>query len=89
MPGNPWIITTLWLAQWYIARARSVQDLVPAHSILEWTAMRAAKSGILPEQMHPYTGAPLSVAPLTWSHSTYVETVLKFLEKEEEILKGK
>ncbi len=89
VPGNPWIITTLWLAQWYIARARTVQDLVAAHSILEWVAMRASKSGILPEQMDPMTGAPLSVAPLTWSHSTYVETVLKFLEKEKEILGGK
>ncbi len=89
VPGNPWIITTLWLAQWYIARATCVQDLVKPHSLLDWAAARASKSGILPEQMHPETGAPLSVAPLTWSHSTYVETVLKFLEKEEEILGGK
>ncbi len=33
------------------------------------------------EQIHPYSGAPLSVSPLTWSHATYVETVLEYWEK--------
>jgi GH15 family glucan-1,4-alpha-glucosidase len=45
----------------------------------------AMKTGILPEQMHPLTGSPLSVAPLTWSHATYVDTVLKYLEKQKEM----
>lgn len=87
IPGNPWIITTLWSAQWLIAMAKDVKDLEPARDILDWTKSLASPSGILPEQMHPQTGKPLSVAPLTWSHSTYVETVLKFLEKEGQLRK--
>jgi GH15 family glucan-1,4-alpha-glucosidase len=86
MPGNPWIITTLWNAQWTIALAKDIKDLIPAKQALEWTAKRASQTGILAEQYNPLTGAPLSVAPLTWSHSTYVETVLKYLAKEKALL---
>jgi oligosaccharide amylase len=87
IPGNPWIITTLWMAQWHIERALELEDLKPARQILDWVANQATPSGILPEQMHPLTGQHLSVSPLTWSHSTYVDTVLKFLEKEAAILR--
>jgi len=85
IPGNPWIICTLWLAEWYIARARWREDLVPARQLLEWAARRALPSGILPEQLDPWSGSPLSVAPLTWSHSTYVLAVAKYLEAMGEI----
>jgi GH15 family glucan-1,4-alpha-glucosidase len=27
VPGNPWHICTLWLAEWYIAKAKSLEDL--------------------------------------------------------------
>jgi glucoamylase len=80
--GNPWIITTLWDAQWRIACAKTVGELDAAKDMINWVLGFAANTGILPEQMHPRTGAPLSVAPLTWSHATYVETVLLFIEKE-------
>ena len=89
LPGNPWIITTLWIAQWKIALAKDVKDLIPAKEALEWSLQRASATGILAEQYHPLIGAPLSVAPLTWSHATYVETVLKYLEKERELLNPK
>ena len=79
VPGNPWFICTLWLAQWYIARAQSPDDLAPAREILEWVAARALPSGVLAEQVHPYTDEPLSVSPLTWSHATFVATVLEYL----------
>ena len=81
VPGNPWFICTLWLAQWEIARAQSADDLKPAREILEWVAARALPSGVLAEQVHPYTDAPLSVSPLTWSHATFVATVLEYLAK--------
>lgn len=81
IPGNPWIICTLWLAQYYIAVAQNQNDLKLAMELIEWVTKRAFKSGVLPEQIHPITGAPLSVSPLTWSHSTYVETIHLFVEK--------
>ncbi|MDA1292760.1 MAG: glycoside hydrolase family 15 protein [bacterium] len=85
IPGNPWFITTLWYAQWLIAIAQNQEDLSEAKSILEWTANHASPSGILAEQLHPETGSPLSVGPLTWSHATYVETVIQFINKEKSL----
>jgi GH15 family glucan-1,4-alpha-glucosidase len=85
IPGNPWIITTLWNAQWKIARAKTLADLEPARKALEWVKKFAAPAGLLAEQLHPMTGTPLSVSPLTWSHASYVETVLQFVEKESEL----
>jgi GH15 family glucan-1,4-alpha-glucosidase len=78
VPGNPWFICTLWVADWLIGIASSLADLEPARSILDWAAAHALPSGIMAEQLDPYTGAPVSVAPLTWSHATYVQTALRF-----------
>jgi GH15 family glucan-1,4-alpha-glucosidase len=89
IPGNPWVITTLWDAQWRIARARTAADLDRPRETLLWAVARANAAGILPEQMHPLTGAPLSVAPLTWSHAVFVDTVLQFAEKEKELARKK
>lgn len=77
--GNPWVICTLWHAQYAIARAKTRDDLEPAMRLLEWAADRALTSGVLAEQFHPYTGQPISVSPLTWSHATVVTTVLQYL----------
>jgi len=80
VPGNPWIICTLWAARWYIARAASRQELGTAMELILWAARHAMPSGILPEQIHPETGEPLSVAPLTWSHSEFITAVLDYLD---------
>lgn len=81
VPGNPWIICTLWLADWYIATASSPSEMRSALDLLEWACRCALSTGILPEQVHPHTLQPLSVAPLTWSHSQFVLTVANYLEK--------
>jgi len=81
VPGNPWFICTLWLAQWDIARAQSPEELGPALAALSWVAQRSLHSGVLAEQVHPYSGEPLSVSPLTWSHGSLVQTVLEYVEK--------
>lgn len=86
VPGNPWVICTLWHAQYAIARARTLEDLDEAVRLLEWACDRADRSGVLAEQFHPYTGAPISVSPLTWSHATFVIVVLEYLGKRREIL---
>src|SRR3954469_9208601 len=36
VPGNPWFICTLWLADYYIARAKSMDELKSALPIFEW-----------------------------------------------------
>jgi GH15 family glucan-1,4-alpha-glucosidase len=83
VPGNPWIICTLWLADWYIAKAKKPADLKGAIDLLEWTALCALPTGVLPEQVHPFSLAPLSVAPLTWSHAQFVTTACAYLDKLE------
>jgi glucoamylase len=85
VPGNPWFICTLWLASWHIAKANTKDDLQPALEILEWVDHHALASGVLAEQVHPYTDAPLSVSPLTWSHAAFVTTVLEYLDKLSEL----
>ncbi|MGD8239705.1 MAG: glycoside hydrolase family 15 protein [Armatimonadota bacterium] len=85
VPGNSWFICTLWLAQWYIAKAQTVADLQPARDILNWCAGHALPSGVMAEQVHPHTNAPLSVSPLTWSHATLVTTVLEYLARQAEL----
>ena len=77
LPGNPWIITTLWVAFYYIEAG----DKNRALELLLWVADRALSSGVLSEQVDPYTGAPLSVSPLTWSHATYIEAVQRYMDK--------
>ncbi|MCX6020572.1 MAG: glycoside hydrolase family 15 protein [Chloroflexi bacterium] len=81
VPGNPWIICTLWLADWHVARASTLADLSRARSLLLWVEGHARPSGVLAEQVHPYTGEPLSVSPLTWSHGAFVTTVHNYLNK--------
>lgn len=85
VPGNPWFICTLWLAQWYIAKANDLKGLKEAIPILEWVASRALPSGVLAEQVHPFTNQPLSVSPLTWSHATFVTAVIEYLDKLKKI----
>lgn len=81
VPGNPWIICTLWLAEYEINRAQNPAELRRAMDYIEWATARAMPTGVLPEQVHPYTGEPLSVAPLTWSHAEYVYTVVNYLQR--------
>ena len=84
--GNPWFVTTLWLAQYKIAIATSAKDLEEVAKDIEW-ATKFAKSGMLSEQLNPYTGEPLSATPLTWSHSEYVRTVIEYDKKMKSLKK--
>lgn len=88
VPANPWFICTLWLAEWYAKIAKTQRDLVKARMILEWVVKHALPSGVLAEQINPYTGAPLSVSPLTWSHAEYVVAVHAYLEARQGLKEG-
>ena len=82
VPGNPWFICTLWLAEWYALTATKLKELEPAMDILEWVAAHALPSGILAEQLDPYSGQPVSVSPLTWSHAAYLSTLHTYLQRK-------
>jgi oligosaccharide amylase len=79
--GNPWVICTLWLAQYRIALARDRAALDEVLPLLNWAADRAFPSGVLPEQVDPKSGSFLSVSPLTWSHGTFVAAVLDYVDR--------
>lgn len=70
--GNPWIVCSLWLAQYYGTAGRSKE----ARQLLAWALDHEQPSGMLSEQFDPETGAPLSVSPLVWSHAEMVNTLL-------------
>lgn len=80
VPGNPWIICTLWLAEHTIATATSQEELQSALDLVRWARSKATASLVLPEQIDPYNGQPLSVAPLTWSHAQAISVILGYLE---------
>ncbi len=85
VPGNPWFMCSLWLAQWYVAIAKDTHDLRPARDIINWVVAHQIQGGLLSEQLDPNTGAPLSVSPLTWSHAELVVTVDEFCRKSERL----
>lgn len=82
---NPWVITTLWMAQYHIMKAKKLSELKRPMEILEWTCSHATKGGVLPEQIHPHTGEHLSTAPLVWSHAELVITVDDYIKKHQEL----
>jgi GH15 family glucan-1,4-alpha-glucosidase/ferredoxin len=85
VPGNPWFVCTIWLADYYISRGSTIEQLKEAVPIFEWVAAHALPSGVLAEQVDPYANKPLSVSPLTWSHGTFVLTLIKYLQKLEDL----
>lgn len=70
--GNPWFVTTLWVAQYYIRTGNAEK----ARHYVDWTMKHALPSRALSEQINPSDGSPLSVAPLVWSHAEFINTVL-------------
>lgn len=72
--GNYWLLTTLWVCQYFIEVDRHTE----ATKLLDWVSERAFPSGVMSEQVHPHTNEPISVAPLTWSHAEYVATLLDY-----------
>lgn len=84
--SNPWFITTLWRAQMKLSKKQVTQeDLRYAEGVFSWVVANMYQSGVLAEQINPFSAKSLSATPLVWSHSVYVETVLLYLEKVKEL----
>lgn len=81
VPSNPWFVTTLWRAQYYLKKSTSVDDLAIVREILEWCTAHAASSGVLAEQIDPYTGSPIGATPLVWSHAEFITTTIEYIQK--------
>ncbi len=72
-PGNPWFISSFWMAQGYI-RLGTEDSINKALQLIRWGVGHSALSGVMAEQLDPVTGSPLSVAPLAWSHAALINT---------------
>ena len=77
IPGNPWTITTLWLARYYVR----IGDLPRAMEAMEWVSSHSQGSGVLPEQVNPYDGSPLSASPLAWAHAEFIIASIEMDER--------
>ena len=82
-PGNPWFVCTMWYAQYLIAAAKGRDDLDKAFDMIMWSTERCLPSGVMAEQVDPYSGRPLSVSPLTWSHAAYITTCARIPRQRE------
>ncbi|OWP56935.1 MAG: glucoamylase [Thermoplasmatales archaeon B_DKE] len=74
IPGNPWIITTLWASEFFLLSG----DLESALKMINWVTDHKQDSGMLPEQVNPYDGTALSASPLIWSHAQFIITMLDY-----------
>ena len=72
--GNPWIVSTLWLSQYYLAIGNKSKAL----KLIDWSLQRSESTGVLSEQFDPEDLSPLSVSPLVWSHAELVNSILDF-----------
>lgn len=70
--GNPWVVCTMWLAQYYHAAKQTDK----AEELIQWALDRKLQSGVLSEQFDPETGYAIGVAPLVWSHAEIINTIL-------------
>src|SRR5690606_197422 len=66
--SNPWLITTLWKAQYDI----EIGELDSAENTLDWANRLMLSTGMLGEQIDPTNNEVISPTPLTWSHAEYV-----------------
>lgn len=83
--GNPWFITTLWAIQYDISLAQTEKEFDEVRKKIDWVAKFALASGVLSEQINPHNGEQVSAAPLTWSHAEYINTILKYLDRSEDL----
>ncbi len=83
--GNPWFVCSAWLGKYYVAKAKTKEELKEALEIIKWLMKNSLSTGIMPEQLNPFNGEPLSVSPLTWSHSEFVDLIINYTNKYREL----
>jgi len=66
--GNPWIISSLWLALYYIEAGNKEK----AKELYDWVTMHSDDKGFLAEQIDKNTGKPAWIIGLSWSHAMYI-----------------
>lgn len=76
--GNPWFITTLWLAQYNF----EMNNISEGKKSLDWVQGKMMRTGVLSEQIHPFNDSFMSVAPLAWSQAEFLSTLLDLIAEK-------
>jgi GH15 family glucan-1,4-alpha-glucosidase len=74
--GNPWVLTTLWLAAVELANGHVAE----AREAFQWVMAKKTPLGMMPEQVHRESGLPCWVIPLGWSHAMFLMFVRQVLD---------
>ncbi len=87
--SNPWFITTMWEALRILHQDKvTLSDLEKVQETLSWVTEHQYDSGVLAEQIDPYTSRSLSATPLVWSHAVYVDLIVEFLKSRNKVLES-
>jgi GH15 family glucan-1,4-alpha-glucosidase len=70
--GNPWFVTTLWMAQYYARNGQKDKAI----KYIDWALKNSLHSGLLSEQINPVDSRIVGVTPLVWSHAELISTIL-------------
>lgn len=73
--GNPWILTTLAVAEYHYRMARLTGDrghLTSGDNYMERVRFHSRADGAMAEQWDRYTGFQVSADELTWSHAAFI-----------------
>lgn len=68
MGGNAWIISSLWLAMYYIKLGNKTK----AKELYDWVTNHSDDKGFLPEQIDKSSGKTAWITQLSWSHALYI-----------------
>jgi glucoamylase len=83
--GNPWILTTLWLALYY----EKLKDVKKMEYLTKWAIDHATVLDLLSEQVDKSTNAPISAIPLAWSHAFFILAILGLDELKKQVEQNK
>jgi GH15 family glucan-1,4-alpha-glucosidase len=74
--GNPWFITTLWMALYHC----QLGNYQKAKTLIDWSAKHVDELKLFAEQVDRENGEPVSASPLAWSHAMFILSLLNFKE---------
>ncbi len=77
MNGNPWVVTTLWMANYYIEAGEKTK----AKECFDLITKTSSKHGFLGEQINNEKMEPAGAIGFSWSHAMYIIVLKKLIEK--------
>ncbi len=75
--GNPWVVTTLWMANYY----DEIGEKAKAKECFDLVTKTSSKHGFLGEQINNEKMEPAGAIGFGWSHAMYIIVLKKLIEK--------